>query len=58
MAIVPAKKLAYGEKGGDDDEDESGVTTGRGTAGVGWFSLCYERNQQGSLDVGRRSLSS
>ncbi|KAL9590027.1 MAG: hypothetical protein Q9203_001185, partial [Teloschistes exilis] len=39
MAPVPAKEFAEGEEKRDEDQDEGGVATGRGTAGVGRFGF-------------------
>lgn len=39
MAAVPAEELADGEEERDEDQDEGGVATGGGAAGVGRFGF-------------------
>ena len=58
MAIVPTKQLAYGEKGGDDDENEGGVATGGRAAGVCRFCLCCWASARGPKDWGIESTVS
>ena len=43
MAAVPLEELGDREDGGNQDEGEGGVATGRAATGVGWFGLCCRR---------------
>lgn len=44
MAAVPLEEFGDGEDGGNQDEGEGGVATGRAATGVSWFGLCCRRD--------------
>ena len=55
VAAIPAAELGEGQDGGEDDEDECGVTSGWCAPSIGGFRFCYGGElAEVSLEVSRR----